>query len=90
MEESKKKRGRPKKEDGKNVDVHFMLTEKENNELNEFAMLSRMNKSDLLREGLHMKIQELRSKFNLPGVNYDDYDFYDCDSDDEIENNEFN
>lgn len=89
MEESKRKRGRPKKDDGKNVDVHFMLTEKENNELNEFAMLSRMNKSDLLREGLHMKIKELRDKFNLPEANYDNYDLYDCYSDDEFEDDEF-
>lgn len=66
--------GRPKKERSRNIIEKFAVNEKEDKELREFTMITRMNKSEFIRAAITEKIDRERVARGLR--KYDDDDYY--------------
>lgn len=61
------------KGDIRDVVEKFRTSKKESEELKEFSMLSRMSKSDFIRDAIAMKKRAIREKLGLREPEYEEY-----------------
>lgn len=76
MSEEKRKRGRPKKEGSRNVQLKIMVTMDEYEELLNASKLVDKSMSEITRNGMHMSINNEIYMYNLNKESDDDNDDY--------------
>lgn len=82
-EEPKKKRGRPKKDGARRVQLKILLTEEEYKRLSEASKLVGRSKSDIVREGIDGAITTTLIR-DLPDEDIYDFEEFEVDENDDF------